>query len=130
MIRIIKFREFRVTDLQFVRLIKPFEDAGLVETLPNDPQTEIELLSDVCTDQVDHYHFSHILTKESSVETPSTVYKHIHERDDMIPTLWAYHKNKQGKRTNITGIKTYHELQALLGVAADRGYVKDADHLL
>lgn len=130
MLKIIRLRPFTVKDLQYVVLIKPFEDAGLVEEFPNDPTEEIELVSDICDNySCNYYHFDHILTHTGANETPSTLFRHLHARDEHIPTLLVYHQDGS-HRKNIRAIKNYHDLQYLLGLAANHGYVTNAKHLL
>lgn len=126
MIKIIQFRPFELKEgtLQFVKSIKPFEDAGLVYNLPNSIKEEMDLLYDVCNDfTTGHYGFSDILNCEKKTETPSTLFNHIHNRDETLPTLWAYREHK-GKRTGFVTIRDYHQLQSLLSVATERGYVQ------
>lgn len=130
MIKIIRLRPFTVKDLQYVVLIKPFEDAGLVEEFANDPAEELELVSDICGNySCTHYHFDNILTRTGARETPSTLFRHLHARDEHIPTLLVCHQNGQ-RRQDIRAIKNYHDLQSLLGLAVNRGYVSNAKHLL
>lgn len=130
MIKIIRLRPFTVKDLQYVVLIKPFEDAGLVEEFANDPAEELELVSDICGNySCTHYHFDHLLTRTGARETPSTLFRHLRARDEHIPTLLVCHQNGQ-RRQDIRAIKNYHDLQSLLGLAANRGYVTNAKHLL
>jgi len=130
MLKIIRLRPFTVKDLQYVVLIKPFEDAGLVEEFPNDPAEEIELVSDICDNySCNYYHFNHILTHTGANETPSTLFRHLHARDDYIPTLLICRQDGQ-RRKDIHAIKNYHELQSLLGLASDHGYVTGAKRLL
>lgn len=130
MIKIIRFRDFTIKDLQFARLIKPFEDAGLVIDFSRNTKSEVELVYDICNDHdIPSYHFGHILLHESSHETPSTLFKHIHERDEILPTLCSYQFD--GKhRKHIEAIRNYHQLQALLGIASERGFVSNASRLL
>ena len=130
MIKIIRFKPFGVKDLQFVKLINPFEDAGLVIDLPNDVKTEITLLQEICNDpNVCNYRYSHILTTPNNRETPSSLYQHIHDRDDALPILCAYNE-KNGRRTDIHAIRTYHELQSILRVATEKGHVKPSKSMV
>ena len=50
MIRIIRFRPLQFKDVQYAKLIKPFEDAGLVEDMEPDIQKDMALVFDVCND--------------------------------------------------------------------------------
>lgn len=130
MLKILRLRPFTVHDLQYVVLIKPFEDAKLVYEVERKRASEIELVAAICNDNsMINEHFSHILMRASSRETPSSLYAHLHKRDETIPTLMVC-SQRHGQLTRIQGIKNYHELQALLGLAVNRGYVKDAKGLL
>lgn len=133
MIKIIRFRPLQFKDVKYAKLIKPFEDAGLVEDMAPDIQKDIELVFDVCSDSHNshniHYHFGHVLNFEKSTETPSTLYHHIHNRDEMLPTLWAY-RDYNGRKRKIQAIKSCHELQALLNIALNRGYVTSGKRLV
>lgn len=130
MIKIIRFRPLQFKDVQYAKLIKPFEDAGLVEDLAPDIKKDMELVFDVCNDcYSSHYHFGHVLNFEKSTETPSTLYHHIHNRDEMLPTLWAY-KDDHGRKRDIKAIRSYQDLQALLNIALNRGYVTSSKRLV
>lgn len=130
MIKIIRFRPLQFKDVQYAKLIKPFEDAGLVEDMAPDIQKDMELVFDVCSDSYNcHYHFGHVLNFEKSTETPSTLYQHIHNRDEMLPTLWAY-LDDNGHKRKIKAIRSCHELQALLNIALNRGYVTSRKRLV
>lgn len=130
MIKIIRFRPLQFKDVQYAKLIKPFEDAGLVEDMTPDVQKDMELVFDVCNDSSTcHYHFGHVLNFEKSTETPSTLYQHIHNRDEMLPTLWVYREDN-GRKRKIEAIKSCYELQALLGVALNRGYITSSKQLV
>lgn len=129
-IKIIRFRPFGIKDLQYVRLIKPFEDAGLVIDFEHDINHELDLIYDVCNDTaITNFHYDHLLLHSKSSETPSTLFTHIHNRDEQLPILWSYHE-VNGTRVRIQAIKNYHDLQKLLGLAAHRGYVTDTERLL
>ena len=130
MIKIIRFRPLQFKDVQYAKLIKPFEDAGLVEDMEPDIKKDMALVFDVCSDISDcHYHFGHVLNFERSTETPSTLYHHIHNRDEMLPTLWVY-RDDDGYRRKIKAIRSCHELQALLNIALNRGYVTSSKRLV
>ena len=130
MLKILRLRPFTVRDLQFVVLIKPFEDSGLVEDFARESSQEVELVADICSDYSNtNYHFDHILLHTNANETPSTLFQHLHRRDVEIPTLIVCDDDGY-RRTHIKALKNYHELQSLLGLAANRGLVKDAQHLL
>lgn len=130
MIKIIRFRPLQFKDVQYAKLIKPFEDAGLVEVRQPNIKDDLELVFDVCNDSSNcHYHFGHVLNFEKSTETPSTLFKHIYDRDSMLPTLWVYREDN-GKKRKIEAIRSCHELQALLGVALNRGYVTSSKRLV
>lgn len=130
MIKIIRFRSFTIKDLQYVRLIKPFEDAGLVVDMSHNVKSEVELVYDICNDHdIPSYHFGHILLHENAKETPSTLFTHIHNRDKILPTLCSYRTDGHNRK-HIEAIRNYHQLQALLGIASERGYVSNASKLL
>lgn len=132
MIRILRMRDNTAKDVNFGKLLKPFEDAGLVDVFDHTPESEIELVCDICRDSRSyvHYHFDHILNNVRSSDSPSTLFKAIHNHSERIPMLISYRINKDNQRCDIRAIKNGYEMQSLLRVAAARGYVNDNDNSL
>lgn len=124
MIEIMRLQPFTIADLQYVKLIKPFEDANLVVELPSDQKNEMLFVLDVCTDKhQSHYRFNHFLINGGHSETPTTLYTHLQARDEAIPTL-CWYRVDGNRKYDIRAIKDYHELQALLSYATEEGLVK------
>jgi len=114
--KIIRFRPLEWKDLKYAKIIKPFEDQGLVEDFSenDDPSDLCELLCDVSKDyHKNHYHFDHLLHSTRSNESPSTLFLALQEKSDRLPTLWAYTEGKDGRRKNIHAIKDHRMLQSM-----------------
>lgn len=130
MLRIIRFRPLEFKDTQFGRLLKPFEDAGLVDVFENTEINAYQMVYDLCQNTNEaHYHFSHFLNVEKMTECPQTVYEHLLAKDETIPTLCSVWTSRTGKKS-IYAIRDYHELQQILGYAVDRGLITNASRLL
>lgn len=114
--KIIRFRPLQWKDLKYAKIIKPFEDQGLVEDFSeNDNISDLcELIFDVSKDHYkNHYHFDHLLHNPRSNESPSTLFLALQEKSDRLPTLWAYTEDKDGRRRNIHAIKDHRMLQSM-----------------
>lgn len=114
--KIIRFRPLEWKDLKYAKIIKPFEDQGLVEDFSeNDDLSDLcELICDVSKDHhKNHYHFDHLLNAPRSNESPSTLFVALQEKSDRLPTLWAYTEGKDGRRKNIHAIKDHRMLQSM-----------------
>ncbi len=124
MIHIIRLRPLKqYSDLRFAKWIKPFEDAGLVIDLERDAKQELELVFDIINDKTgDNYYYNHILKNSTHKESPSSLFKHLHARDEMIPTLCYYYSDGNKKR-NIRGVHNCHQLQTLTKTAKERNYL-------
>ena len=75
--KIIRFRPLEWKDLKYAKIIKPFEDLGLVEDFSTDDNLSelCELICDVSKDyHKNHYRFDHLLHSPRSNETPSTLF--------------------------------------------------------
>lgn len=114
--KIIQFRPLEWKDLKYAKIIKPFEDLGLVEDFSkNDNVSDLcELICDVSTDyQKNHYRFDHLLHHSKKDESPSTLFLAVKEKSDRLPSLWAYTEDKNGRRRNIHAIKDHRMLQSM-----------------
>lgn len=94
---IVKIRPLTMRELNDARLLKPFEDKGLVKALPKGlPELRFlsQLLSGSDPGQKD---FSDILNKTHTGMTPTEIYNHLVARDEYIPTLYLIHEGINGK---------------------------------
>lgn len=127
-IKIIRFRPLELKYLQLARLLKPFEDAGVVEDFSNNPTKELELILKIYNDESakSHYHFDHILDNGDSQETPETLFDHLHYRDETWPSLIYYFDRGEGQApTDFHGITNHYQLQTILRMAQNRHEVSE-----
>lgn len=126
-IKIIRFRPLQLKHLQWARLLKPFEDAGVVQGFIPNPTSELDLVLKIFNDEsaISHYHFDHILTDGSANETPETLYNHLHQLDDHWPNLIYYFDRDDGAPTDFHGISNHYQLQTILRMAQNRQEVGD-----
>ena len=126
---IIKTRDLELKDLQFARLLKPYEDAGLVFDLPPG-NAELEFLIDMVNDNtIESEMFEHLLNTTHPEMTPSELYHHLQRRDSHIPTLY-FARMKNDRFHDIRKIQKHQELQSVLSVLSSRGIIEGVDHLL
>lgn len=112
--KIIRFRPLEWSDLQYAKIIKPFEDMGLVEDFVQTDAEIVELVCDVTKDyNQNHYNFDHLLYRSKLKESPSTLFEALRENNDRLPTLWAYTLDQNGRRRNIHAIKNHYMLQSM-----------------
>ena len=127
-IKIIRFRPLELKDLQLARLLKPFEDAGVVEDFVHNPTKELDLILKIYNDESSksHYHFDHILDNGDSQETPETLFDHLHYRDETWPSLIYYFDRGEGQApTDFHGITNHYQLQTILRMAQNRNEVSE-----
>lgn len=128
MFKILKMRPLYLKDLQYARLLKPFEDANLVDVIDESENLEflIRLVNDKFEDSKDYIH---VLTKTHDNMLPSEIYEHLVKRDDYIPTLYSAYV-KDGKYSRIQKITRYQDLQAAIARSQSRGDIEDSTKLL
>lgn len=117
MTKIIRFRPLceEWKNLNYAKVIKPFEDRGLVENFYETNLPELcELLCDVMTDHNNHhYKFDHLLRETRLNESPSTLFEALKEKSERLPDLWAYTEGVNGRKKNIYAITDPKMLQSL-----------------
>ena len=112
--KIIRFRPLEWADLKYAKIIKPFEDLGLVEDFVQTDEAILELICDVTKDyNQSHYNFDHLLYRTRLKESPSTLFEALQKKNERLPTLWAYTEERDGKRKNIHAIKDHYMLQSM-----------------
>lgn len=128
---IIRTRALQLPDLKYARLLKPFEDSGLVYDLPQNSACELALIYDLTMSRnTNETGYSNFLADPHQKMIPSDLYQDLHERKTTIPTLLiAYHTGSLHFR-NFLAVRDYHQLQSLLGTLHSRGRIRDTRNLL
>lgn len=99
------------------------EEAGLVRDL--DPKWEHQFVSDlVATHPAYEKDFEHALIKPPKGILPSQIYKELHARSKMIPTLFIVH-TQNDHPIMIKKVESYYELLSLVQDARDDGLLSE-----
>lgn len=130
MYKIIQTRPFEMKELEYGRLLKPFEDANMVEYLENTVESNIEFLIKLILDHsIDHKHYEHILQHTHSKMTIEEIYRHLTLRDSYIPTLYIVN-DKSGIYSNFRIPKNKRDLESILKTLKSREIIDVPDRLL
>ena len=113
------------------RLLKPFFDAGLVQTVEPTTEAHVELICQMINDHSsDHQHFEHLLSRTHSAMTVQELYQHIEKRDDYIPSVYIAKVNENGRLYDFQVPRSIAELKILLETLFVRNELLVPDHLL
>ena len=100
-----------------------FEQAGLVKQL--EPEWERALVEEmVRTHPVTERDFGHVLNNPPKGILPSQILRELHDRSEMIPTLFVVQLAK-GKVVYLNKVVDHYQLFALLADVRADGYIEE-----
>lgn len=127
--KIILTRPLTLKELAFGRLIKPFEDKGMVEELSRDRDKQLEFFISMIRDHsIEHKHFEHILTETYPGMTVTECYQHLDRRDEYIPPIYVVKVDENGRYYHFRKAQKHRELEALVKTLHDRNILSVRDH--
>ena len=127
--KIILTRPLTLKELAFGRLLKPFEDKGLVEELSRDKDKQLEFFISMIRDHsVEHKHFEHILTETYPGMTVTECYQHLDRRDEYIPPIYVVKVDENGKYYHFRKAQKHRELEALIKTLHERNIISVREH--
>lgn len=113
---ILRLRPLSITDIRFARMIKPFEDYGLVNDIWQDPVLTLGILHAAITqNQLAQF------TEGKIKMTPSKVASAILHKEATVSLLISAIKNKDGKYSDFRYIASHQQLQGIIAQAKNRG---------
>lgn len=116
---ILQFRDLSYKDIRFARMLKPFEDYGLVERVPKSAAFELGLLFNV----LENNELPSFLGQDKLNITPSEAFLHLHNRTDKIPLLVSCYKTEDGRYSQFNALLVHQDLQSLIILAKSRGWM-------
>lgn len=113
---ILRLRPLSITDIRFARMIKPFEDYGLVEDIWQDPVLTLGIIHEAITqNQLAQF------TEGRIKMAPSGIVSAILNKEATISLLVSAIKNMDGKYSDFRYIASHQQLQGIIAGAKDRG---------
>lgn len=128
---VIRTRQLGIRDLVFAlrprrksySSLELLEQAGLVRDLK--PEWERRFVQDLVeTHPTYKRDFEHALIDPPKGILPSQVYREIHARSDMVPTLYIV-QMQNGRPVTMNKVNTYYELLSLVSDARDDGLIPE-----
>lgn len=116
---IYRLKPFTFKDIRLARLLKPFEDCGLVRDFPVDRASELGLAWTLLHDD----NLNAVAASKVRFKDASDLLLHLRNRDDYLAPLFSAYEDETGHIYSANSITQGQDFQSLVHQATSRGLI-------